>query len=134
LVDSASLYRATVNQLKRIQRYAGGHYAYSLGVIDTNGYTSPRFESRASFAVMSDAPRNRTSLGSVETDTAAHSGSGINILYEDGRVRFVALVSLEEMTDHPLRNHLGQGEAGINVDDASLAPSWRPPFVHVRQR
>lgn len=134
VVDSAALYRATVNQLKRIQRYAGGHYAYSLGVIDTNGFASPRFESRSSFAVMSDAPRNRTSQGSWDLATMGHGGTGINVLYEDGSVRFVSITSLDDLIDHPLRNHLGQGEAGVNVDDASLAPSWRPPFLHVRQR
>ena len=134
VVGTEALYRATINELKRIQRFAGGHYAYSLGVIDTNGFTSPRFESRSSFAVMSDAPRNLASQGSWNTATAGHNGTGINVLYEDGRVRFVSILSLDDTIDHPLRNHLGRGEAGINVDDASLAPSWRPPFVHVRQR
>jgi len=134
LHDTAQLYRLSVDQLQSIQQHAGGHYAYSLGVIDTTGYTSPRFESRSSFAVMSDAPLH-TSPGSDADDTiVGHSGSGINILYEDGRVQFVRLESLDSLLDHPLRNHLGQREAGVNVDDASLAPSWRPPFVHVRQR
>ena len=134
LVDTASLHRVTVDQLRRIQRFSGGHYAYSLGVIDTNGYTSPRYESRSTFAVMSDAPLRQV-IGQTADDTVfGHSGRGINVLYEDGRVTFVNVSSLDSMIDHPLRNHLGQGEAGVNVDDASLAPSWRPPFVNVRQR
>tara|TARA_R110002049_G_scaffold2750_4_gene21931 strand:- start:87761 stop:88864 length:1104 start_codon:yes stop_codon:yes gene_type:complete len=139
VIDAATLHQVSVDQLKRIQRYAGGHYAYSLGVIDTNGFNSPRFESRSTFAVMSDAlthppVEGKPGEGTLGSTTVGHSGTGINVLYEDGRVQFVSLSSLDSMVDHPLRNHLGQGEAGINVDDASLAPSWRPPFVHVRQR
>ena len=56
------------------------------------------------------------------------------MLYEDGRVRFIPLAALETMPDHPLLNHRGEVEAGVSVDDAALAPSWRPPFVNVRQR
>ena len=54
--------------------------------------------------------------------------------FEDGRVNFITVPSLDSMPDHPWLNHHGDVEAGVNVDDASLAPSWRPPFVHVRQR
>ena len=134
VADAASLHRIAVDRLKRIQRYSGGHYAYSLGVIDTNGFTSPRFSSRSTFAVMSDAPKKQSSEAVWTNDPVGHGGTGINVLYEDGRVRFVAIPSLDAMMDHPLRNHLGHGEAGVNVDDASLAPSSCPPFVYVRQR
>ena len=63
-----------------------------------------------------------------------HNATGINVLYEDGRVRFLQLPALERMPDHPLLNHRGEVEAGVSVDDATLAPSWRPPFVNVLQR
>ena len=43
-------------------------------------------------------------------------------------------LALDLLTDHPLRNDHGQVEAGVTIDDASLAPSWRPPFINVRQR
>jgi hypothetical protein len=64
----------------------------------------------------------------------AHGATGFNVLFEDGQVRFIPLSSLDSMPDHPLLNHRGEVEAGVNVDDASLAPSWRPPFINVRQR
>lgn len=130
----ADLHRASVDRLREIQRTVGGHYAYTLGVIEHDQLASPRFEARSSFAVMSDAPM----VGSVEhadlVNRIGHSGAGINVLYEDGRVRFVPIASLDSMPDHPLLNHRGHAEAGVNVDDASLAPSFKPPFVDARQR
>jgi hypothetical protein len=122
-----------VDQLRQIQQVSGGHYAYTLGVIDHDRHTSPKFEGRSSFAVMSDAPLAGT--GRSETfQIVGHDGDGINVLYEDGRVQFISVSSLGSMPDHIWRNHHGSVEAGVNVDDASLAPSWRPPFVTVNQR
>jgi hypothetical protein len=134
IVSIDELHEASVDRLRQIQQFVGGHYAYTLGVIDQDQFSSPRFESRSSFAVMSDAPFT----GITNLDELAmrigHSGTGINVLFEDGRVKFIMVSSLDSMPDHPLLNHRGEAEAGVNVDDASLAPSWRPPFVNVRQR
>ncbi|QDT12959.1 hypothetical protein [Planctomycetes bacterium K23_9] len=134
LVPVADLHSTSVDRLKELQRVAGGHYAYNLGVVDHDRLTAPRFESRATFAVMSDAPMGAIVNGNIDSTQIGHSGRGINVLYEDGHTRFVSLQSLNSMTDHPLLNNRGQREAGVNIDDASLAPSWRPPFVNVRQR
>ncbi|MFK8112707.1 MAG: anti-sigma factor [Rubripirellula sp.] len=128
------LHVASVDRLRKIQQFVGGQYAYTLGVMEQKQLASPRFESRASFAVMADAPlssiANREDLAGV----VGHSGDGINVLFEDGRVQFLSLSSLDSMPDHPLLNNEGKVEAGVNVDDASLAPSWRPPFFNVQQR
>ncbi|MEM1068187.1 MAG: H-X9-DG-CTERM domain-containing protein [Planctomycetota bacterium] len=129
----AELHMASVDELKQIQQVSGGHYAYTLGVIDRDQHTSPRFESRSSFAVMSDAPMVSMGAG-YEFRVTGHSGIGINVLFEDGSVRFFPISSLDSMPDHIWRNHRGNVEAGVNVDDASLAPSYRPPFVTVDQR
>jgi len=128
------LHDAPVDRLKQIQQYAGGQYAYNLGVIEEDRLRSPRFESRASFAIMSDAPLSGITGTTQHGKVVGHNGTGINVLYEDGRVRFIPLAALETMPDHPLLNHRGEVEAGVSVDDATLAPSWRPPFVNVRQR
>ncbi|MCH1495204.1 MAG: hypothetical protein L7U72_08245 [Rubripirellula sp.] len=134
------LHDATIDELRAIQQYSGGHYAYNLGVLDEHRFTSPRFEARASFAVMADAPLlgnlGSGNLGSSEklTDWIGHGGRGINVLFEDGRVRFISVDSLQAMPDHPLLNHEGNVEAGVNIDDATLGPSWRPPFLDVSQR
>ncbi|TWU41813.1 anti-sigma factor family protein [Novipirellula artificiosorum] len=128
------LHHASVDRLRELQRFAGGHYAYTLGVIDGKQFGSPRFESRSSFAVMSDAPSNQFAGFATQPKSVGHGGYGINVLYEDGRVQFVTLPTLDHIPDHPWLNHHGQVEAGVNIDDASLAPSWRPPFTNVRQR
>jgi len=128
------LYRADVDRLRELQQLAGGHYAYTLGVVDGNQFGSPKFESRSSFAVMSDSPGNQFIGSQGPTSSASHGRLGVNILYEDGRVQFVPLSSLGSVPDHPWFNYRGDVEAGVNIDDASLAPSWRPPFANVRQR
>jgi hypothetical protein len=133
LVSVKQLHQSTVDQLRQIQRSAGGHYAYTLGVIERDHLTSPRFESRSSFAVMSDAPLSSGNAAELAR-SFGHSGIGINVLFEDGRVQFLPLASLAEIPDHPLMNHHRQTEAGVNIDDASLSPSWRPPFIDVQQR
>lgn len=134
-VDSlADLHGAPPDLLREMQRYAGGHYAYTLGVIDRHDLKPPRFESRSTFAVMSDAPpagfHSRSDLRRVRS----HGGQGINVLFEDGRVQFVTLSAIDDLPDHPLLNHRGLREAGVNPDDASLAPSWSAPFIDAIQR
>jgi prepilin-type processing-associated H-X9-DG protein len=122
-----------VNQLHEIQKTSGGSYAYTLGVLDGTQYQSPRYESRASFAVLADMPVNAVPVKGGFDTTASHDG-GINVLFEDGSVQFITLGALDSLRDHPLQNHRGDIEAGVNIDDASLAPSWQPPFLSVRQR
>lgn len=134
IVSIDQLHEASVDRLRQIQQFVGGHYAYTLGVIDHDQFSPPRFESRSSFAVMSDAPLAGIANLDHLTRRIGHSGTGINILFEDGRVKFITVPSLDSMPDHPWLNHNGDVEAGVNIDDASLAPSWRPPFRHVRQR
>lgn len=115
------LHQGTSDMLRQIQQFAGGHYAYTLGVVDQHRLRPPRFESRASFAIMSDAPpagfADRDDLNRL----TGHSGRGINVLFEDGRVQFMVRPMLNALPDHPLLNHRGKAEAGVNIDDASLA-------------
>ncbi|MDG2220335.1 MAG: hypothetical protein P8L85_03090 [Rubripirellula sp.] len=129
----AELHTVSIDRLREIQQVSGGHYAYTLGVVDHDRYTSPKFEARSSFAVMSDAPYISTN-GPTRFRVLSHNGEGINVLYEDGRVRFISITAIDSMRDHIWRNHHGSAEAGVNVDDASLAPSGQPPFVTVNQR
>jgi len=132
----AAAQRRDVALLRWLQRVAGGHYAYSLGVVDDSQYKPPKYENRASFALLGDAPVT----GSHVTDRVdagemrwSH-GEGANLLYEDGSVRYFHPSHMMSLPDHPYINHRGSIEAGVNIDDAALAPSWRPPFIGVRQR
>ena len=89
-----SLQELSIDRLKEVQRLAGGDYAYSLGVVSESGYSSPRYEARTTFAVMSDAPLNGTrGLESGADVVFAHGRSGLNVLYEDGAVRFIRVES-----------------------------------------
>ena len=145
-VEEQAAWQRAIARLQWLQQTAGGHYAYTLGVRDGEEFASPRFQGRSSFAVMSDAAVMKVVDRVVDEEGWAraaspsqdglisHGGRGINVLYEDGRVRFIPGESLNQLMDHPLVNHDGRPEAGVNIDDASLAPSWQAPFVHARQR
>lgn len=128
-----------IERLRWMQTTAGGHYAYTLGVRDGDYFASPRYQGRSAFAVMSDAAivqnGKRFQNGETVSPTLiSHGGRGINVLYEDGRVGFLPSQSLSRIPDNPLFNHDGRIEAGLTIDDASLAPSWQPPFVRANQR
>lgn len=134
----AQMLRA-IEELRWMQTTAGGHYSYTLGVRDGDYFSSPRFQGRSSFAVMSDAVVMRNgyvddATGKKTPTLSSHGGRGINVLYEDGRVGFMTSESMSQIPDHPLFNHAGQIEAGVTIDDASLAPSWQPPFIRAIQR
>ncbi|TWT56300.1 DUF1559 family PulG-like putative transporter [Allorhodopirellula solitaria] len=129
-------------KLRWLQMMLGGHYSYTLGVRDGGQYLSPRFEGRSQFAVMSDAAVMQLSAtdptsarrATYRFHVTSHSGRGINVLYEDGHVTFLPSESLDRIPDNPLLNHEGTLEAGVTLDDASLGPSWQPPFIHANQR
>jgi prepilin-type processing-associated H-X9-DG protein len=134
LMDAA--FRGDIELLKFIQRIAGGHYAYNLGVIENGKYQTPRYEGRSSFAVLGDMPiAGRQSADGVDVTTLKwHHGEGANILYEDGSVRHVRPRSMIDVYDHPYTNHRGSIAAGVNIDDASLGPSWYAPTPEAVQR
>lgn len=134
IVTSNDLRQASSSRLSELQRMIGGHYAYTLGVIEANRLTAPKFESRSTFAVMSDAPISTIGRDGVRSEQLGHSQKGINVLYEDGRVHFYTAEALNAMPDHPLMNHLDRSEAGVTTNDASLGPSWQPPFAKVRMK
>ncbi len=131
-----------IEKLRSIQMTAGGDYAYTLGVRDGGQFSSPRFEARSRFAVMSDAAIMQgsaanpmsTKHATYRFSVTSHGGRGINVLYEDGHVGFLPSESLDRIPDNPLINHEGVLEAGVTIDDSSLGPSWQPPFIHATQR
>jgi len=134
LIDAA--FRGDLELLKFIQRIAGGHYAYNLGVTENGRYQTPRYEGRSSFAVLGDMPiAGRQSADGVDVTTMKwHHGQGANILYEDGSVRHVRPRSMIDIHDHPYTNHRGSIAAGVNIDDAALGASWYAPSPDAVQR
>jgi prepilin-type processing-associated H-X9-DG protein len=122
------IHRAAPAQLARLQRIAGGHYAYTLGIFEQGQYRAPRFEGRPGFAILADAP-----LRTVDRWRTPHDNRGFNILFEDGHVQFVADFETSQILDHPFLNRSGEVEAGLDPNDASLAPSATPPFMPIRR-
>jgi len=126
-----------VDELRWLQQTAGGHYSYTLGVIDEDHYSAPRYEGRSTFAVLGDSPiAGAEAANGVDASKLrwGHRGQGANILFEDGSVRLMDMSNAQQFPDHPFFNHRGAIEAGVNIDDASVGPSWRAPFLTVRQR
>jgi hypothetical protein len=118
--------RATPQAIIMIRRYAGGSYGYTLGVIVQGAHVAPRNQGRANFGLMADAP----STSWKDNRSTSHAGRGQNILFEDGHFRFVEINAINApWLDNPFRNRHGIVEAGVDEDDAVIAPSFTPPFI-----
>lgn len=122
------LHRFSPAELMTWQQALGGDYAYNLGVWNVDHADAPQLLGRSHFAILGDAPLIN---GQVE-EFVVHDGRGINILYEDGSIRFIRIQRLmetdERLSDDPFRNERGDHQVGIDLNDASLAPSQFPPL------
>ncbi len=132
----AELHSVRADDLSVLQRETGGSYGYTLGVMDGQQYHSPRYQARATFAILGDMPARALPLATDATSKVpgGHDSRGVNLLYEDGHVRFLPIEQVAQTGDDPFLNHHGELEAGVTTDDSILAPSWHPPFNDVRQR
>jgi hypothetical protein len=96
-------------------------YAYSLGYRDENGYHAPQYQG-ASFPLVSDRPPRDQGPG----NSPNHGGTGQNVLFQDGSVRFITNRSLN-FDDDIFRNKAGMIEAGLDPADSVLGPSAVSP-------
>ena len=103
-----------------LQQLAGGSYAYTLGYIWNGRHMPVKNLGRSHFAIMADSPRNSWAQ-------LAHR-NGQNILYEDLHVSFVFHGPEGQLVDDPFCNRLGRCEAGLDMNDAVVAPSDCPPI------
>lgn len=110
-------------RMVQIRQTAGGSYGYSLGVVVDGRHSGPPNRGRSHFALAGDAPNTVANWG-----RANHGGNGQNLLFEDGHVSFLVASRATEIPDDPFRNRLGAIEAGIDREDAVVAPSFFPPF------
>jgi hypothetical protein len=106
-------------QILILQQRAGGSYAYNLGVILDGRHMPVQNRGRAYFAIMADAPQN-----SWGQPVHQH---GANILYEDMHISFVVNGPHVQLIDDPFCNRFGRCEAGVDINDAVVAPSDFPP-------
>ena len=109
-----------------IHRTAGGSYAYSLGVVVDGKYRAARNEGRTHFVLMADSPN----LQLAGYRSSNHGGRGQNFLFEDGHVQYVVECWADTSRDHPFENRLGWNEAGCDVNDSVVAPTYAAPFVN----
>jgi hypothetical protein len=131
------VYLAKGAELLRMQRTMGGSYTYGLGYVDLGRLMARRLGSRPYVAVMSDFPDESGNRG-------GHAKGRLNLLFEDGHVRTVRLMSVAASSnrvqvirrtsslDHDWREFFvsdrGLLEAGRSESDIVLAPSWVRPI------
>jgi hypothetical protein len=110
------------DEFTRSAPYLACCYAYSLGYRDEAGYHAPCYQG-AGFPLVSDrAPRDQGPGNSFN-----HGGTGQNVLFQDGSVRFMTNRSLNFDGDI-FRNKAGNIEAGSDRNDTVLGASAVSPL------
>lgn len=112
--------QAGPNELPFFHRWMGGSYGYTLGYVLNGRYYGQRNLGRSTFALMADAPDERTG-------SANHGCCGQNVLFDDGHVAFLKSCRLAERDDHIFENRHGYVGPGIGPDDSVIARSSAQP-------
>lgn len=110
---------ADAAELPELRARMGDVFGFNLGYSRDLDVLPPRNSRRAEYALLGDAP-NDSQPGRA---SANHGGRGQNMLFEDGRVKFVNLSNHERQQsalDDPYHNRLGQVAAGVDINDAVL--------------
>jgi len=106
------------------KRLMGGSYAYRMGYYDGDRYCAIRNERSCRKAILADAP----SGGLNSSKCTNHGGCGMNVLYEDGCVRFQKEATAPEIVrDIIYLNDVGKEAAGLDRDDTVLGRSAAMP-------
>jgi hypothetical protein len=115
---------ATCKERSLWKQLMGGSYAYRMGYYEGDRYCAIRNERSCRKAILADAPSNEPNSAQY----ANHGGVGINVLYEDGCVRFQKeAISPEVIADILYLNDNGQEAAGLDSDDTVLGRSPATP-------
>ena len=130
--DIDTIQSARGTRLVALQRRMGGSYCYGLGHFDQGQHRPTKAKGRTHFAVMSDYV---LSPGMVQ-QLPVHGRRGLNVLFEDGHVRFIVTRLSSPATDNEQSvdwsqlfvSDRGIVEAGTHEDDVVLAPSWVRPI------
>lgn len=110
-------------QLAHFRRTMAGHFGYSLGYRDGDGYVGPRNMGRSNVVLLSDRP----SLDLEGRRSGNHGGKGQNCLFEDGHIEFVAGHTYGG--DALFENDYGVVAPGSNAYDNVIAPSHLSPSL-----
>ncbi len=118
------------DELSAMKDRMGGSYGYSLGHIKDGRYHNTKNLQRENFALMADSPSH--ALPSLQSRN--HGGSGQNILYEDGHVKFLPTTKLLGLSDDVFTNDDGLVAAGVHADDSVIGSSPSAPIINAVDR
>jgi len=119
------LWRADGRLLRELQQKMGGSYGYNLGHVVSGRVRGTRDRGRAHFVLMSDSP-NPYRTGDNSDN---HGGYGQNVLFENGRVRYLVTCREDACGDNFFVNDRGRPEAGLHRNDAVVGGSATPPLM-----
>jgi hypothetical protein len=130
LAELEKAFRENNQQLSELQSLMGGSYGYSLGYYEQDQYIGPMNLGRSFRVMMADAP----SYVLGNRNSANHDGSGVNMLFEDGSVRFSQTASVGTAGDSIFLNRHGLVAAGADVHDSVIGSSnvsaWISPGLY----
>jgi hypothetical protein len=121
----AELDQASGIELAQLQRVMGGSYGYTLGFKMDGRYCTPRNVGRGSLALLSDKP----SLHLPASQSDNHGGRGQNVLFDDFRVEFMLTCKANDGFDNVFRSRRGFCEAGTDLNDSVIGPSFLRPIA-----
>lgn len=111
------LRKADGSSLARLQRMAGGDFAFNIGQQVDGQYAATRNESRSWYVVLADNP-SRDLAGRASSN---HGGYGQNAFFEDGHIEFLASPVVDG--DSIYENDWGLVAPGAHANDCVVAPS-----------
>jgi anti-sigma factor RsiW len=110
------LYRDDPEEFAAVARKLCGSYAYSLGYEEGHTLCGLTLNSGSGLPILADRP----SAGGG--NSLNHGGSGQNVLYVGGNVRWATLPTVGVAGDHIFLNERKKREAGVRRTDSVLAP------------
>lgn len=121
-------------ELTASQRRMGGSYGYAFGYENEDKqYCANANHHRQYFALLADSP----SLHLKDRQSANHGGGGQNVLFEDGRVKYLKCCRAGEGADNLFLSDRGYVEAGRHYNDSVIGNSWARPvlsrYLHSRK-
>ncbi|MCC9606561.1 hypothetical protein LOC68_17240 [Blastopirellula sp. JC732] len=96
-------------------------YNYNLGTQKNGRVIPPKMQGRTDYPVVSDIVRVGDK-GNLNAN--GHGVTGVNVLFDDGRVDFIRLDEIPELVRQYYFNDLGKVEAGVNENDPVLGSGF----------
>ncbi|MFI4875588.1 MAG: hypothetical protein ACIALR_09630 [Blastopirellula sp. JB062] len=113
--------QATPDQIPGLHSNFELVYNYNLGTQHNGRVIPPKMQGRADYPVASDIVRvnNKGKLA-----PNGHGITGVNILFDDGRVEFIRMDEIPDLVRQYYFNDLGKVEAGVNENDPVLGSGF----------